>query len=726
MGKVQKRTFRSRANPLGAPTVPGAVTTVQSKEEVPVLITKLGSSDANDRAWAAASANNLLVADDPRVRRMLLSNRISSALIERLTDSVPDVVALASGALCSLAAVDQGAAEEIGRKNIYGAIQPLIPRLAGSIDKIVKQSAEGERLSGEERKAVLLTTDNLLTILWILCETVPSSLKQINSMALIPFLISFFKVADKLPILLVQTAGRLLHALTDENMPAKRALLSHTGSVDVLHNAVKTERLGDAISDDDAAIVRMLAGAVLINLKSLAMEQIEKGSSVNSAGDLTEEAQMWDDATRTILRIIGTITSFDAQTAATRAAALVKDGMEKETDLDRLRAQMDYVQVALELAANIFIDEGASEDNATDANEEAVVENGDLVYAKDLSRDGMDEGSGPNSGDESDGSEGFDQDDMDDVLDGEKAANQITESAVQQSVLGMFIESIVPTLLRLAEPTCMSLLPVAIAECAAETDIVAAGLAEAATEGFVALHERALVCFNNFLLVMEEALKPWFRQHDHHVDAWWRFLVGVVEHTLGAVTAAGERSDADQRLRWTVLEPAAGCMWTLARCVDGAVPTNMAQIEGLIRLCESAPSTDMRVKTIGVLGNIARRQPGFIEENRRAGVYLLDQIVARPIGVLTQSDVSQAAGIEPEPILEALDLLFDIYGDMGYDYDEPVFVRGGILSQLRQLYQPMRRLCKTVDRRKKRVLRDRCDLVTLNLRAFIDYKASEH
>ncbi|KAJ2796190.1 hypothetical protein H4R20_005611, partial [Coemansia guatemalensis] len=100
-------------------------------------------------------------------------------------------------------------------------------------------------------------------------------------------------------------------------------------------------------------------------------------------------------------------------------------------------------------------------------------------------------------------------------------------------------------------------------------------------------------------------------------------------------------------------------------------------------------------------------------------------IVARPLEALAQSDVGPAAGIEPEPILEALDLLFDIYGDKDYDYDEPVFVRAGLLSQLRQLYQPMRRLCKTVDRRKKRMLRDRCDLVTLNLRAFIDYKASE-
>ncbi|KAJ2615918.1 hypothetical protein H4S08_001030 [Coemansia sp. RSA 1365] len=723
MGKAQKRTFRSRNNPLGAPAVSGAVTTVQSKEEVPVLITKLSSSDANDRAWAAASANNLLAAGDAKVRRMLLSNRISSALIERLSDSVPDVVALASGALCSLAAVDQGAAEEIGRRNVYGAIQPLIPRLASSIDGIVKQSAEGARLDGEGRKAVFLTTDNLLTVLWILCETVPSSLKQINGMTLIPFIVSFFKVADKLPISLVQTAGRLLHALTEDNMPAKRALLSHPGSVGVLYSAVKTEQLGGTGSGDDVAVVRMLAGAVLVNLKGPAMEQIEKQNAGSPEGSLAEEVQMWDDATREILRIVGAITSFDAQAAAAHAATLVRDGMEKEVDLDRLRAQMDYVQMALELAANIFTDEGASDDTAADAKDAAAVEEENLSHDENSKHDGMDDDSG--SGGESDGNEGFDHDDMEDVLEREKTSDQGTENAVQQSVLGMFIESIVPALLRLAEPTRMSLLPAAIAECAAEADSAAADLAETAVEGFVALHERALGCFNNFLLVMEETLKPWFYQHSHCVETWWRFLISVAEHILGVEDATGKRSDADRSLRWAVLEPAVSCMWTLARCVDGAVPASMEQIEGIIRLCESAPSTDVRVKTAGVLGNIARRQPGFVDENRRAGVYLLEQVVARPLGALAQSDAGLADGIDPEPILEALDLLFDVYGDMAYDYDEPVFVRGGLLSQLRQLYQPMRRLCKSVDRRKKRRLRDRCDLATINLRAFIDYKASE-
>ncbi|KAJ1891993.1 hypothetical protein LPJ66_006604, partial [Kickxella alabastrina] len=102
MGRAPKRTFKDRSSPLSAPAVEGAATRVESKEEVPALLKKLVSSDANDRVWAAASASNLLMSDDPQVRRMLLSNNIIAALIERISDSVPDVVIQATGALHNL------------------------------------------------------------------------------------------------------------------------------------------------------------------------------------------------------------------------------------------------------------------------------------------------------------------------------------------------------------------------------------------------------------------------------------------------------------------------------------------------------------------------------------------------------------------------------------------------------------------------------------------------
>ncbi|KAJ1732331.1 hypothetical protein LPJ61_002092 [Coemansia biformis] len=753
MGKAQKRSFKSRTNPLGVSAVEGAATAVPSKEEIPVLLKKLSSSDANDRVWAAASASNLLVADDARARRMLLAHGVVSALVERLSDSVPDVVVQASGALYNLAAVDQVAAEEMGRTNIYMAIQTLIPRLAKSIDGIIKQNSDGQQLGAEDRKVVYLTTDNLISILRTLCETVPSSLKQINSMALIPFLISFFKVVGKVPASLVQTAGQLLHTLTDENAPAKRALLSHADSVDVLHRIVRTEQFGDAVSEDDAAIVRVLAGAVLINLKEMALGQLAANSGDADADATAEGERLWEETTRAILQTITKLVSFDTHAAAARSAALVKadaahrassmaDGAAAgsasphEAELDRLRAQMDYVQVALELAANIFADEGASEDpegDKPDAEDADGCDDGDDGDDNDENADGdddvddddMDDDDAEAADSDSDTGVDFDQADMDNVLGNESEAMKETEEAVHQSILGVFIDSIIPPLLRLAEPTRMSTLAAAAVECSAGPGEEATELAASMAECFVALHERALSCFNNFLLVVEESLQPWFRIHADRVGGWWQFLIAVAEHLFKADLPATGLSDADQQLRAAVLEPAVSCMWTLTRNTGGFVPATPDHIDGLIHICETAPTAGLRVKAVGALGNIARRQPGFVNENKRIGEYLLDSVIVKPLSKPSQPKDGASERVAAEPVVVALDLLFDIYGDMAYDYDEPVFVRGGFLARLRQLDGPMRKLSRTVDRRKNRGLRDRSDLATQNLRAFVEYKATE-
>ncbi|KAJ2585448.1 hypothetical protein H4R99_008710, partial [Coemansia sp. RSA 1722] len=221
-----------------------------------------------------------------------------------------------------------------------------------------------------------------------------------------------------------------------------------------------------------------------------------------------------------------------------------------------------------------------------------------------------------------------------------------------------------------------------------------------------------------------DSVKSWFRMHSDSVASWWQFLIAVAEHLFGIENTPSELASADQNLRFIVLEPAIGCMWTLARSASGNVPVTLQQIEGLIRVCEIAPTSDMRVKAVGVLGNIARRQPGHIEENKRIGQYLLESVITTPL--MMSSNPTQALTYAAiEPIIEALDLFYDIYSDMEFDYDEPVFVQCGFLAKIRQLYQPAHKLSKRIDRRKNKGLRDRTDLAVQNLHAFIGYKASE-
>jgi len=78
-----------------------------------------------------------------------------------------------------------------------------------------------------------------------------------------------------------------------------------------------------------------------------------------------------------------------------------------------------------------------------------------------------------------------------------------------------------------------------------------------------------------------------------------------------------------------------------------------------------------------------------------------------------------------EIVCEALNAIYDAYGDKSYDYDGPVFVNGNYLTKLKQSYPIVQRSTKSIDRRKKRELRDRADEALYNLRAFIQYKLKE-
>ncbi|KAJ1882140.1 hypothetical protein LPJ66_011200, partial [Kickxella alabastrina] len=544
-----------------------------------------------------------------------------------------------------------------------------------------------------------------------------------------------------------------------------------------LMKVATTQQSFELVSNEDVAVIRILAGGILCNVKFVIFAQLEKTYQYRPGGIPADETKPWDDLSRTLLQIISDYVTFDIHAAAAHAAASVRaiatsraesvaNGTEtvsstkQESELDQLNTRMSYVQLALELAANIFTEEGATEtdeavsekkaDNAVsakantakvaDEDHEMAGDNDDEEErdAGEEERDADEEYASAASGDENDSDfededqNDFDEDDMEELLADESTIAKEADETIQHSILGMFLNVIVPSLRLLAEPTKMSTLATAIKECSvSETaDEASLKMIISVSETFATLHERALGCFNNFLLVIEDSLKSWFRLHSDNVAAWWGFLIAVADHLFGVESAPAEHSATDQRLRFVILEPVVGCMWTLARSVGGNVPVTPEQIEGLIHVCEAAPSAEIRVKAVGVIGNVARRQPGHIDANKRIGSYLLEHIISKPLLAFASSNGNREASSlltdsDVEPIVEALDLFYDIYSDADYDYDGPVFVAGDFLSKLRQMCVPMRKLSKSVDRRKNRSLRDRSDLAHENLRAFIDYKSSE-
>lgn len=49
---------------------------------------------------------------------------------------------------------------------------------------------------------------------------------------------------------------------------------------------------------------------------------------------------------------------------------------------------------------------------------------------------------------------------------------------------------------------------------------------------------------------------------------------------------------------------------------------------------------------------------------------------------------------KPSVVVEALNLLFDVYSDAEFDYDLPVFVQGGFLNNLKQLFSSVRSMVR--------------------------------
>lgn len=123
---------------------------------------------------------------------------------------------------------------------------------------------------------------------------------------------------------------------------------------------------------------------------------------------------------------------------------------------------------------------------------------------------------------------------------------------------------------------------------------------------------------------------------------------------------------------------------------------------------EQDPFQGLGVKCIGVLGQLAR-DPAPLDLNRDIGVFLLT--------VLSGLPATPAADA-----IEALNQIFDIYGDENAACDKAVFWKDDFLKHLEELTPKVKTMVKGIDKRQFAELRDRADEAILNLRRFVSYK----
>lgn len=157
--------------------------------------------------------------------------------------------------------------------------------------------------------------------------------------------------------------------------------------------------------------------------------------------------------------------------------------------------------------------------------------------------------------------------------------------------------------------------------------------------------------------------------------------------------------------------------WALARTLREQAPLEGGEHKRFISLYHASkslpaenddPFQSLGVKCVGVLGQLAM-DPAPMELNREIGVFLLTVVTALP-----ETPAADA--------VEALNQLFDIYGDEEHACDKQVFWRDGFLKHFEEVTPKLKAAAKQVDKRTQTELRTRADEAILNLSRFIQYK----
>ncbi|PNY23741.1 ARM-like repeat-containing protein [Tolypocladium capitatum] len=161
-----------------------------------------------------------------------------------------------------------------------------------------------------------------------------------------------------------------------------------------------------------------------------------------------------------------------------------------------------------------------------------------------------------------------------------------------------------------------------------------------------------------------------------------------------------------------------GLAWAVSRSLGGRTPLKADEHRKFITLYQATrglepqdpedPFQSLGVKCVGVLGQLAI-DPAPADLNREIGTFLVTVLASLP-------DTPAADAVE------ALNQVFDIYGDEGYAYDKEVFWKDNFLSHLEEVLPKARAMVKTIDKKSKTELRTRADEAVLNLTRFLAYK----
>ncbi|KAK1996719.1 hypothetical protein LX36DRAFT_750238 [Colletotrichum falcatum] len=638
------------------------------------IIRDLQSSDPKSRTAAAEAVSNLV--SNQKCRKLLLREQIVHIVLnETLTDASLDSRAAGWDILRVLAE------EEESDFCIHLYRQDVLSAMGFASQAILQNITAAAALSKAELKATWAIAEPVIALLSALAEAQDEILEAMVAVEAIKnLLFAIIAYPDSPPSVCLDALSALL-TLSEDNTRLAQDLVADD-SPKPLTALIKLQRVPDAKG--------VLACGVLHNILT---------------------ALQWFDGSPDQKSLS------DASLIPTLSSAL--KGPKQDSDLPpkcQWSNPTEVLQLALEIMADIgtTLQQSMRGSGSKDGEEWNGIGDGDDTAMDEDEKD-MEHGSGDEEnadGDEEEDDGGDDDDDDDDESMDEDAlqADMDLVTGVDNDSDGEADMNDLPALHELVQQ--------------AVPQLIALAAASSQSEDAAQLQAHALSALSNIAW----SISVFDFSQDHNaaiLKAWTPSGKAIWSNVIVPILAA---NTADIELATKVTSLA----WAVSRSLPGRVPLGGDEHNKFMALYQATkgllhqPSADgarskdeepqdpfqgLGVKCIGVLGQLAR-DPAPVALNREIGVFLTTVVNALP-----ETPAADA--------VEALNQLFDIYGDEDLAYDKEVFWKDNFLPHLEAAQSKVKALVKTIDKRTQPELRTRTDEVVLNLGRFIQYKKKQ-
>lgn len=244
-------------------------------------------------------------------------------------------------------------------------------------------------------------------------------------------------------------------------------------------------------------------------------------------------------------------------------------------------------------------------------------------------------------------------------------------------------------------------------------ELIRIAASQPSNEVAMAMQGHALSALNN--IAWSLSVVDFAEEHNAGIlAAWSPAAKSIWEQVISPILAS---DTADLGLATQVT----GLSWAIARALRSKTPLKPDEQRKFITLYQVTkgsaepasqdedPFQSLGVKCIGVVGQLAL-DPCPADMNRELGTFLITVVSSLP-----QTPAAEA--------VEALNQLFDIYGEEDYAYDAEVFWGNNFAKHLEDAVPKARAMAKSVDKKTHAELRLRADEAVMNLTRFIAYKA---